>query len=55
MKPGEVLTSDWFLTPDQILDEKGTLIKARVTLDGHLDSRSGNDTWTTRMMLPESF
>jgi hypothetical protein len=55
MKPGEVLTTDWFLTPDQILDEKGTLIKARVTPDGHLDSRSGNNSWTTRMMLPESF
>ena len=55
MKPGEVLTSDWFLTPDQILDKKGTLIKARVTPDGRLDSRSENDTWTTRMVLPENF
>ena len=55
MKPGEVLTSDWFLTPDQILNEKGTLIKARVTPDGHRDARSENDTWTSRMILPASF
>ena len=52
MKPGEVLTSKWFLTPDQILDEKGTLIKAKVNVDGRSDLRPENNLWSTLMVLP---
>lgn len=52
MKPREVLSTEWFLTPEQILDANGTRIDAKVTLDGRRDIRPGNDSWTTRMVLP---
>ena len=52
MKPGEVLTTEWFLSPEQILDKSGTSLKARVAfLDGRQDS-SRNDQWESVVVLP---
>lgn len=54
MKPGEVLTEEWFLTPEQILNPEGTLIKATINPNGRTDSKPDNNTWSTRVVLPES-
>ena len=54
MKPGEVLTQEWFLTPEQILNPEGTLIEAIVNPTGKTDTRPDNNTWSTRMILPGS-
>ncbi len=52
LKPGEVLTSEWFLTPEQTLNEAGTPVKAKVTPNGRTDSRPSNDTWSMKMKIP---
>ena len=53
MKPGEVLTTEWFLTPEQILDKSGTSLKARVALNGRQDIRPENDQWNSVIVLPD--
>ena len=52
MKPGEVLTAEWFLTPEQILNPEGTLIKATIQASGRPDSRPENNSWSTQIVLP---
>lgn len=54
LQPGEVTTQDWFLTPEQILNPNGTLIKATINANGRADSRPDNNTWSTRVVLPGS-
>ena len=53
MKPGEVLTAEWFLTPEQILNPEGTLIKATIQASGRPDSRPENNSWSTQIVLPD--
>lgn len=52
MKPSQSLKTEWFLTPEQILDPDGTLIKASIQANGRQDARPGNNTWSTRMVFP---
>ena len=54
LKPGEVTTQNWFLTPEQILNPNGTLIKAIANANGRQDSRPDNNVWSTRVVLPGS-